>query len=177
MFALGPVSRRTLATAALLSLIAAVETTPLEVRSEGGEIVFPAPRVSPRPASTAFLAVVPRRDPFAGTPVSPRFASGTSSSPRSAPFGLGGAVSLSAIPALPRIPVAPPILTAPRVTAIVTGARPFALVEDGGLIRILTVGDRLWADRIVAIDIDGVHLAHGTTLPVAPTTAPPTGIR
>lgn len=169
MFALGPSSRRIVTAAALFALVGAVATMPLEVRSAAGEVVAAAPRVLPRPAPTAFVAVAPRRDPFVG---------GTAAAPRSAAAaGPAVAAKLPPMPVLPALPVVPAIIAAPRVTAIVTGARPSALVEEGGLARVVAVGDVLSGDRIVAIDTDGVHLARGTMLTVAPTAASHAGVR
>jgi hypothetical protein len=59
-----------------------------------------------------------------------------------------------------------PLLPVEHVTAIVTGAHPFALVDDGSTTNLVTLGDRYHDERIVAIDSGGVHLESGTTVPV-----------
>jgi hypothetical protein len=59
-----------------------------------------------------------------------------------------------------------------RVTAVVTGAHPFALVEDAGATRLVTVGDRIAGDAIAAITAGGVRLANGSVLAIAPVSSP-----
>ena len=95
-------------------------------------------------------------------------------------------VATPAIPPLPQIPAAlralPPnagagdgafpfAAAAPRiaatVTAVITGPQPFALVDEAGTTRMLTIGDRIDGQPIVAIDANGVRLSGGTTLAVA----------
>ncbi len=56
-----------------------------------------------------------------------------------------------------------------RVTAVVTGPHPYALVEEPGGTRIVAPGDTVDGERVAAITTAGVHLAHGTTLTVLPT--------
>lgn len=50
------------------------------------------------------------------------------------------------------------------VRAIVTGARPRALVESGGVSRIVPRGGLLLGARVVQIDQAGIHLSNGATL-------------
>lgn len=59
-----------------------------------------------------------------------------------------------------------------RVTAVVTGAHPYALVDDAGTTRIVTVGDNIASDAITAITAGGVRLANGRMLTVAPAASP-----
>src|SRR6185437_1494457 len=54
-----------------------------------------------------------------------------------------------------------------RVTAVVTGVSPRALIDEGSGVRIVGVGDTLSGARIVGIDASGVHLQHGTLLALA----------
>jgi len=113
------------------------------------------------PASTAPPAsrgVLPLRDPFQGDP-----ALTSAAAPPARPLP---------IPSL--LVVTPPPLAAfaagipaMRVTATVTGAHPFAVLEDSNAARIVTVGDDVGARVVTAIDADGLHLSDGTTLPVA----------
>ena len=56
--------------------------------------------------------------------------------------------------------------TSAVVTAVITGPHPFALVDESGTTRILTVGDRIDGDAIVAIDAAGIRLSNGPTLAV-----------
>lgn len=55
----------------------------------------------------------------------------------------------------------------PRVTAVVTGALPRALIDDGTQVRVVAVGDMLAGSRVIAIDQSGVHLQTGAVLSVA----------
>jgi hypothetical protein len=54
----------------------------------------------------------------------------------------------------------------PRVTAIVTGARPYAMFDFAGNHQIKGVGDRVNGTPISAIDIEGVTLQSGARLRV-----------
>lgn len=174
MFALDAASRALLAAAAFVTFGAAFVTTPIVARGEAGVLPETAPAVAPLTPRTAFAEIVPRRDPFAGGDVPVR-ASATAAQPQTA---------VPAIPPLPQIPAALrplppnagasdgtfPFATAARiaatVTAVITGPRPFALVEEAGTTRMLTVGERIDGEPIAAIDANGVHLAGGTTLAV-----------
>lgn len=168
MFALDPSSRAVLVALALTSFAGAFATTPIVARGEGGVLQAPPP-VSPiPPRAPSFATVLPRRDPFA-------------EAPRDAPNPVPAPAAQNA-PAMPSIPAAigplppnagaagtplPPAASA-RVTAVVTGTHPFALVEEGGTTRIVTIGDALGSGRVDAIGADGVHLDGGATLAVAP---------
>jgi hypothetical protein len=68
------------------------------------------------------------------------------------------------IPAIPGTPDAS--VAGARVTAIVTGARPFAMIELGGVHQIKGIGDHIGGQTIVAISIDGVRLSNGDRLAV-----------
>jgi hypothetical protein len=57
--------------------------------------------------------------------------------------------------------------TTATVSAVITGPHPFALVDDGGATRMLTIGDRIAGEQVVAIDATGVRLSSGTVLRVA----------
>jgi hypothetical protein len=59
-----------------------------------------------------------------------------------------------------------PPAPATRVTAVMTGAHPFALVDEGGTTRIVTTGDEFGGAVIAAIRIDGVHLISGAIVPL-----------
>lgn len=50
------------------------------------------------------------------------------------------------------------------VKAVVTGASPRALVDDGEHVRVVGLGDVLAGARITSIDASGVHLQNGTVL-------------
>lgn len=53
------------------------------------------------------------------------------------------------------------------VVAIVTGASPRALVDDGSHVRVVGIGDVLDGSRILRIDRAGIHLVNGTVLALA----------
>jgi hypothetical protein len=55
-----------------------------------------------------------------------------------------------------------------RVTAVVTGARPYALVDDGRTARLVTVGDRIGGDTLAAITAEGVRFSRGRVVPLSP---------
>jgi hypothetical protein len=184
MFALDAASRALLAAAAFAAFGAAFITTPIVARGEAGVDTAPARAFASLAPRTAFANVIPRRDPFAGGDAPARAGI---SSPQAR-------IAVAAIPPLPQIPAALralppnagagdgtfPFATGTRitaaVTAVITGPHPFALVDEAGTTRVLTVGDRVDGEAIVAIGADGVRLSGGTVLAVARTSeagAPP----
>ena len=162
MFALDAASRTVLAAAAFAAFGAAFVTTPMTARGDAGLVAGPMPSVTALPRRTEIIDVSPRRDPFAG-----------GDAPASRP---------SAGPPLPQIPAALrplppnagasdagfPFATDTRptatVTAVITGPHPFALIDDAGATRMLTVGDRIAGELIVAIGAEGVRLTGGTMI-------------
>ena len=191
MLALGPRSRGALVAGALAAFALAYATTPLVAHGASAPLdLATAPAVAP-PAPTPFVAVLPRRDPFAGAPdpgASTRAAAlvppppaGTIPSlpsPPTIPGALGplpssGGVTLFSpsagaglvVPDIGPMRDVPPGGAA-RVTAIVSGAHAYALVEERGGTRVVAAGDPVDGDRVAAIDAAGVHLARGTTLAV-----------
>jgi hypothetical protein len=175
MFALDAGSRTALAAAAFAAFGAAFVTTPIVARGDAAVVAIPIPSVAPLPAQAALADIVPRRDPFAG---------GDAPAARPSPAS-PESIAMPALPMLPQIPAAlrplPPNAGAgdtafpfaggPRtsavVTAVITGPHPFALIDEGGATRVLTIGDRIDGEPIAAIDADGVHLSGGTLLAVA----------
>ncbi|MDB5042147.1 MAG: hypothetical protein JWN27_2873 [Candidatus Eremiobacteraeota bacterium] len=168
MFALRRSSRVALAAAALAAFSAAYVATPIVARSQSGSLAERVPeRASASPEPPA-VVVAPRRDPFAGAP-----AGQASGSSRAAP-----GESAARMPSVPAAvgPLPPnagagggsfPLAPAMRVTAVMTGAHPFALVDDGGTTRIVATGDELGGAVIAAIRIDGIHLGSGAIIPLA----------
>ena len=137
---------------------------------------------APRAIATAFAntsaAATPAVPPVPPLPAIPGVAS---SSPAGPGIAITGAVSGGTIPrALGPLPPnagamnaqLPFVAQTARVTAVVTGAHPFALVEDAGTTRLVTVGDRIAGELIAAIDGRGVRLANGRLLAVAPAATP-----
>ena len=176
MFALGPCSRGACAGAALAAFAAAFAAAPLVARGSARTAAIPA-APSPSPPPAPFAIVLPRRDPFAGgVPPLRRAvqALGNASAPAArtayaAPgFALPFAVPGSPGLLVPGAPLSAPSQPGPRVTAVVTGAHPSALVEEGAGTRVVTVGDALAGDRVRAIAVDGVRLEHGALLPLGP---------
>lgn len=53
------------------------------------------------------------------------------------------------------------------VTAIVTGPSPRALVDDGGRVHVVGVGDPLSGSAVASIDGSGVRLRNGLLLPLS----------
>ena len=52
------------------------------------------------------------------------------------------------------------------VRAVVTGASPRALIDDGARVRVVGIGDMLAGFKVVGIDRGGVHLQNGTVMPL-----------
>jgi hypothetical protein len=164
MLALDRTSRAALAGAALLAFAGALSNAPTTAHVAMPAAIAVATNREARP--TRFVVVVPHRDPFAdGIPAA--------AEPPARP-----AVAQPPFPAIaPALgPLPPnagardglfPFSPAEHVSAIVTGAHPFALVDDGSTTHLVTVGDRYDNEKIVAIDAGGVHLEGGTTLPAS----------
>lgn len=177
MFALDRSSRALLATSAFAAFAGAFVTTPFAARGAADDhIVRTAPA---RPAATAgpFALILPRRDPFTGDPP----AAHPISPPTALMSSMTSTPSTSEIPAAIR-PLPPnagaagsalPFAVPPRITAVVTGAHPLALLDEGGTARVVTVGDRIDGAGILAVTAAGVKLSDGTMLMIA--TTPPTG--
>lgn len=55
-------------------------------------------------------------------------------------------------------------LGVPIVRAIVSGDTPHALVEDGGRVRVVGVGDALAGSLVASIDRQGIRLGNGVRL-------------
>ncbi len=151
-------------------------TRSARVERSGGVPDVPTPRhIAPRPAAVReFRVVLPFRDPFAdprsdaadGRNFDPAVAAHLPTVPpaiRTLPPNAGA-------PAFPFAggDVAGATAAAPVVEAIVTGTHPAALVADGGGTRVVMPGAALAGSRVVLIDADGVHLAGGSLIPLAP---------
>lgn len=123
--------------------------------------------IEPREAVAAPVPV--RRDPFAepAATYAPAVANSALGLPRSA--GTVGPLppnlSDDGVPAMPA-----PSNGSVRITAVVTGAHPYALIDNGGVHAIKGLGDRIAGVPIDAIDLDGIRLHDGTHLFVDPVT-------
>jgi hypothetical protein len=195
---LGRYSRALAAGASFAAFAGAFVTTPIVVRGAAEPQVTAMPVVRPIPAPSAVALILPRRDPFAGDepravattpsngsapaaavppplspfpgPAIPGAAMPGTALPGTAPSGLRIPATLGPLPPNAGAINAPPPFAAQtaRVTAVVTGAHPYALVDDAGTTRIVTVGDHIASDAIAAITAGGVRLANGRMLTVAP---------
>ena len=163
MRALGSVPRAVIAGSAFAAFGAAFAGIPLGARGAAIALPTPLPVATQRAGRPA--VVLPRRDPFAGgEPPAP----GEAPSPVAAP-GPSALVPLPPNAGAGGVPF-PFGGDSVHLRAVITGARPFALVEDGGATRLVTLGDALAGDAIAAITVAGVRLAHGRTIAVAPAT-------
>jgi hypothetical protein len=174
MFALRRSSRLALGAAALAAFSAAYVTTPIVARSQSTSRAEGVPaRASASPEARA-VVVAPRRDPFAGAPVAETPGSSPAAPRESAARMPSVPAAIGPLPPNAGAGGGPfPPTPAMRVTAIMTGAHPFALVDDGGTTRIVTTGDEFGGASIAAIRTDGVHLASGAIVPLAaPASAP-----
>ena len=184
MFALDRTSRTLLATSAFAAFTGAFVSAPFVARGAADDHVVRTAPATPAATAGAFALVLPRRDPFAGDPPATH-----PSSPPMAPIEAMPPISdiPAAIRPLPAnagasgfaLPFTPPSSTSitsspPRITAVVTGAHPFALVDEGETTRVVTVGDRIQGVTIVGITIGGIRLSDGTRLSIE--AAPFTGL-
>jgi hypothetical protein len=135
----------------------------------------PLPSIARSVADTV-APVVARRDPFAEPAPSP---AATSAAMQAHVPAVGAIEPLPSnlahdtIPALPGAPPdEPPATSDPRVTAIVTGAHPYAMLDSGGVHAIKGLGDRVGGIAILSIDLDGVRLSDGRRLIVDPAARP-----
>jgi hypothetical protein len=183
MFALNLTSRALLAGTAFAAFAAAFVTAPFTADGAAGVNALHTARPEPLITATPFAIVLPRRDPFAGEPPSEQ---------RSIADGGASRLVAPTVPLVPEIPAAIrplppnagaagfalPFTAGTRVTAVVTGTHPFALVDEGGTSRVVTIGDHVDGNAIAAITPDGVRLSTGATIPIAaPSSAPLTPAR
>lgn len=165
MLALDRTSRVALAGAALLAYAGAFSTEPTTASVD--TVARAAVSTARAHQAVRLVAVVPRRDPFAeGMPAAVHVA--TARPVAIPPLLPPIPPSLGPLPPNAGAGGAPfPFSQGEHVSAVVTGARPFALIDGGSTTQLVTVGDRYDGERIVAIDTSGVHLQSGVTLPVA----------
>jgi hypothetical protein len=150
-------------------LAIAVALTPTEVQSQlssGPTLLMPT---TSAPIRT--LVITPVRDPFQPTiddriipeVDQPMMPARRSASPQLEPLPANagaGAISAELF--------APIVASSPRVAAIVTGARPSAIIEDHGEDIMLTVGSQLGRDTVVWIRPNTIGLSSGKTLRLEP---------
>ncbi|HEX3463173.1 MAG TPA: hypothetical protein VHS78_03855 [Candidatus Elarobacter sp.] len=202
MIALHRSGRTVIAVAAFASFAGAYLTTPLAARGAAGALPTVTPLGTPLPSPTAFAFVLPRRDPFAGEPSAAGASShaqsaGTQSlaatqaqrsiqrtTAATAPDSPTAQIPAGLVPLPPNLgasnlspPFAAPVARlqpTARVIAVVTGSHPFALIDEGGTTRLVTLGDRVGDDVVRAISAAGIRLANGATLRLASDPPPAT---
>jgi hypothetical protein len=156
-----------------VSVAGAIRLAPGPAQSPSAAVPRPLPRLIVIADERVAPPVMVRRDPFAepaplGTLVAPPPAR-TLASDQTEP--LPSNLANDTIPALPGS--APdPVPGSPRVTAIVTGPHPYAMLETGGVHELKGLGDPVGGVAIVAIAIDGVRLRDGRRLAVDPAARP-----
>jgi hypothetical protein len=132
---------------------------------------LPTPAATSASNVTRIAVISPRRDPFAGgfpvvSPLGARKSNETGAPAASIP---SIPPILAPLPPNAGASMSPPGTTSTeRVSAIVTGAHPFALLEEGPTAHLLSIGDDHDGRRISAIDQNGVHLDDGTLLKLSP---------
>jgi hypothetical protein len=148
--------------AALLCYAAAIVLTPTGVRSQLDSRVGPA-QITDIPIDQAPRAIAPERDAFAPQ---------ASVDDDQQPVFPSPPPQLSRL-LLPHVAPAPaPITVTSRVTAVVTGTNPTAIVDSGGESRLVSLGDALDGSTIVAITNDAVVLGNGKRLTLQPAATP-----
>jgi hypothetical protein len=188
-------SRTAFALAAFAAFAGAYVTTPIAARSAAGTTPTVAPLPAPVPEPSRFAVVLPRRDPFAGALDTAAAGSARSDDARLSmpsngpndatwPHGLAplppnaGAAAMAppfaTVAAQSLAPAAQPLSA--RATALITGAHPYALLDDAGTTRLVTLGDRIGGTTIAAIFASGIRLADGRTLPLVTDPAPPRSV-
>jgi hypothetical protein len=163
--ALGSIPRALLAASAFGLFACAFAGVPLGARGAAG--IEPAlPSLPPARGPAPPPAVLPHRDPFAGGEPTVRAAVTTLAATTVPAVPIPAA--LAALPPNAGAGVGPfPLSAELHVRAVATGTRPFALVEDAGTTRLVTVGDAVAGDTIAAITAEGVRLARGRIITVA----------
>lgn len=169
---LDPFSRGAIVMLSALSVAATLSLAPIRARSSidsGHLALLSAPM--PVAANTVPIEAI-RRDPFAmPTATQTQPAHDVSLPPPARRFAgdeiepLPSNVGDDAIPAVPGS-VPQSASDAGRVTAVVTGAHPYAMVNTRGVHEIKGIGDLVDGSAVIAIDMTGIRLQNGTRLTV-----------
>lgn len=169
---LDPFSRNAILAVPIACVICAIAFAPSGARSSDANGAASSRFTLPAESSRADVELPIARDPFIpavvpARPVSGPVSGGANVSPVAlprTPIGtLPSNLSANSIPDIPGSENDPTT----RVTAIVTGAHPYAMIETAGNHQIKGLGDRVGDKPIVAIAIDGVTLAGGTHIRMA----------
>jgi hypothetical protein len=198
MFRVSRASRAVLAGTAFAAFAGSFVATPFDARGAADVAVHNVPRPAASTTPAAFAAILPRRDPFAGdlpprrgettmpitAPPLPFAATPTpfAAPPMPAVAGTTIPAGLAPLPPNPGafgtplsnagVAPAPQIGGSVRVTAVITGAHPYALIDDAETARLVTIGDHIGEDIVAAITADGVQLVNGRTLRLSPESPP-----
>jgi len=168
-------SRAAIVIIALACFIGAFGFAPLSARSAADTLAFPAPLGVHPQAIAQHLAIIPaQRDPFSGASDADTQASPAPFAIPRIPATIGGLPSnlTGMIPLIPGMPGASAPGEATRISAVVTGEHPYALVSEGTQNVLKGIGDRIDGLRIMSITIDGVLLEGGQLRRVTSSTAP-----
>jgi hypothetical protein len=178
---LDPFSRGAVVTLCALCVAAALALAPIRARSsiDSAHLAGPSAPVGAATAAVPIETVV--RDPFAQPTTAA--ASPARAVPASAPEPQARHFATDGIEPLPSnvgndvVPVVPGNAPQPEadtvaVTAVVTGAHPYAMVNTRGVHEIKGIGDRVDGSAVVAIDITGIRLQNGIRLAVDPAGQP-----
>jgi hypothetical protein len=164
------ISRGAVVALSALSVAGAISLAPGPVPSAGAQTAVRPLRRAIQFAGERIALVGVRRDPFA-EPASPSpIPAAPPAARRLASEKMETLPSNLANDTIPAVPgsAADPVASGTRVTAIVTGPHPYAMLETGGVHEIKGLGDPVGGVAIVAIAIDGVRLRDGRRLAVDP---------
>jgi len=156
-----PSKRALCAASALACFVAAFVLAPSSARSQFAPPAAAATRTAVAPRIVPETYITPDRDAFAPeVPVNDDTVPVRSALVPPAP---AGRVSLGTTRSN----------TALRATAIITGAQPTAIVENGGVTQTVSTGDPLAGSRVTEISAGGIDLADGRHVLLVPDSAGP----
>jgi hypothetical protein len=164
------ISRGAIVASTALCVAAAVALAPTVARSAIAAASLPLPELPHITRDVADDALPIGRDPFAEpaasapAPATLARSASSASSPSAVALGIAPLPSNLADETIPAIPGEPSAAATEglRVTAVVTGAHPYAMIERAGVHEIKGLGDRIGHSAIVGIDLDGVRLDDGS---------------
>jgi hypothetical protein len=164
------ISRGAVVALSALSVAGAIKLAPGPAQSVGAEPALRPPAPAIHVAGERIALVTVQRDPFAEPAAPSPLPAALSASRTLVSEKMDTLPSNLANDTIPAVPgsAADPVASGPRVTAIVTGPHPYAMLETGGVHEIKGLGDRVGGVAIVAIAIDGVRLGDGRRLAVDP---------
>jgi hypothetical protein len=167
---LDPFSRGAIVALSALCVVGILALAPVGVRSSIEDVHVQPPPLAVTAADRTGPVVAIQRDPFTEPIASVAPASAEVARASGGQGALGPLPSNLSSDTIPAVPGTSPNSSdaAPRVSAIVTGAHPYAMLETGGMHLIKGVGDRIDGFAIISIEFDGVRLQNGQRLTVDP---------